>query len=128
MAVSGTSSKSQAPSSRETPNPKPQPGRFGGCLELGAWDLELGASSPVLFRFSQVQTYEFILAAGIKKPIGQGRVGTDLRGENLGASVGLEPGRRGRSANEFAVLGENQQLAGGQADGGRAEGLLLPTD
>ena len=52
----------------------------------------------------------------------------DLSGKDLPAVERLEGGRRGRSTNEFAFFGQDEELIAGECESGGTERLLLPAD
>src|SRR5215831_16763136 len=52
----------------------------------------------------------------------------DLIGQNLGAVERFERGRNGRSANEFAFLGQEEELIAGESESGCAEIFFLPAN
>jgi hypothetical protein len=77
---------------------------------------------------AEIQAYEFVFAAGVKKAVGESWVSADLSGEDLRAVEWLEGGGSGGGANEFAFFGENEELIASEGESGCAESVLLPAN
>src|SRR6267378_1100729 len=71
-------------------------------------DYGKGSDVSSMELFPEVEADQGVLAASVETTVGEGRVGADLVGKDLGASSYAESVRGSRGADEFAALGEHQ--------------------
>src|SRR5258708_36550622 len=77
---------------------------------------------------TKIQANQFVFASGVKKSIGERRIGADRERQNLRLSAWLKARRAGRSANQLPLLRQDQQLIPGQQDCPGAKAVLTPAD
>src|SRR5581483_2338251 len=76
----------------------------------------------------EIKAVEFVFAAGVKEAVGEGGKGAGAVRDGLDAGSRGEGGGRSGRTDQFAPLGENEELILGQDERSGADRIVAPAD